>query len=74
MGDMDGRVVALVGRGDEAQRALAVACAEAGASIVPAMPSFYDLPGDMEDLVKTMTGRILNSAGVQNDLYRRWGD
>ena len=33
MGDMDGRVVALVGRGDEVHRALAVACAEAGASI-----------------------------------------
>lgn len=49
-------------------------CALAGASIVPAMPSFYSSPKSIDDLASQMAGRILKAAGIVNDLYQRWGD
>jgi 4-hydroxy-3-polyprenylbenzoate decarboxylase len=43
-----------------------------GAGIVPASPGFYHHPQSVEDLVAFMTGRILDSMGIDNDLFPRW--
>jgi flavin prenyltransferase len=51
--------------------------ARAGATILPAMPSFYSKePGKdltMERLLDTVVGRILDHLGLEHDLLRRWG-
>lgn len=44
-----------------------------GVGIVPASPGFYHHPKTIGDLVDIMTGRILDSMGVENNLYKRWG-
>jgi 4-hydroxy-3-polyprenylbenzoate decarboxylase len=47
--------------------------ARAGATIVPAMPSFYGKPQTLADAVDTVVARILDHLGVEHDLTRRWG-
>jgi 4-hydroxy-3-polyprenylbenzoate decarboxylase len=47
--------------------------AEAGCHIIPAMPAFYHHPKKISDMVDFMTGRVLDSMGVENDLSPRWG-
>lgn len=42
----------------------------AGTVICPASPSFYSKPGTIEDLVSTVTDRILDLAGFDNDTFR----
>lgn len=49
-----------------------VAVAEAGASVVPAMPAFYQKPRTFEDLGDFMAGRILALLGLEHDLFPRW--
>ncbi len=49
-----------------------VAAAEAGASILPAMPAFYQKPESFEDLGDFIAGRILNLFGIDNDLFQKW--
>jgi 4-hydroxy-3-polyprenylbenzoate decarboxylase len=44
-----------------------------GVGIVPASPAFYHNPQGITDLADFMAGRILDSLGVENDLFRRWG-
>lgn len=44
----------------------------AGAVILPAMPGFYSKPKSMEDLVDFVVGKVLDVAGVENSLYKRW--
>jgi flavin prenyltransferase len=46
----------------------------AGAAVVPAMPAFYHLPQSIADLVDFVAGRILDAAGVEATLFRRWGE
>jgi 4-hydroxy-3-polyprenylbenzoate decarboxylase len=48
------------------------ALVEAGATIMPASPSFYSAPHTLEGLLDTVTARILDQIGVPNDLMRRW--
>lgn len=45
---------------------------EAGAIILPAMPAFYTRPHTLEDMVDFVTGRVLDSLGLENRLYNRW--
>jgi len=47
--------------------------ARMGAVILPACPGFYHMPKKLGDLVDFMVGKILDSLGVENDLYKRWG-
>ncbi|MFJ8143480.1 UbiX family flavin prenyltransferase [Streptomyces sp. NPDC096048] len=45
---------------------------DAGASVVPASPAFYAGATHIQDLVDFVAGRVLDAAGVEHDLYRRW--
>jgi 4-hydroxy-3-polyprenylbenzoate decarboxylase len=44
-----------------------------GVRIVPAMPAFYQRPESMDDLVNFVVGKVLDSLGIENSLYKRWG-
>jgi 4-hydroxy-3-polyprenylbenzoate decarboxylase len=44
----------------------------AGAMILPASPSFYSKPADMEALLMTIVERILVHAGLKTDHFK-WG-
>lgn len=47
--------------------------AKAGAQILPAMPAFYQQPQSVEDLVDFVVGKTLDSLGVEQQLFKRWG-
>ena len=47
--------------------------ARLGVRIVPAMPAFYHQPETLDDLVDFVVGKLLDSIGVEHDLFRRWG-
>jgi 4-hydroxy-3-polyprenylbenzoate decarboxylase len=49
-----------------------VACAEAGAVVLPAMPAFYQLPSTIDDLADFLAGKILSVLGFEHDLYPAW--
>ena len=46
---------------------------EAGAVILPATPSFYSLPQDIEALCQTVTERITAMLGIEGKRYE-WGE
>lgn len=46
--------------------------AEAGATILPAAPSFYNKPRTIEDLTDTIVARVLQALGVEQDLMGEW--
>jgi 4-hydroxy-3-polyprenylbenzoate decarboxylase len=45
---------------------------EAGAVMLPAIPSFYGRPKTVEDVADTVVARILDHLGITNDLVKRW--
>lgn len=45
---------------------------EAGGIICPATPSFYSQPQTIEELAATVTDRVIDLAGLQQESYR-WG-
>jgi len=47
---------------------------DAGAIIMPAMPSFYGKPRGLDQLVDSLVSRILDLLGINNDLATRWPD
>jgi 4-hydroxy-3-polyprenylbenzoate decarboxylase len=49
-----------------------VACAEAGAIVVPAMPGFYQRPQTIDELADFMAGRILSLLHIPHSLYPVW--
>jgi 4-hydroxy-3-polyprenylbenzoate decarboxylase len=49
-----------------------VSVTEAGALVMPASPSFYSAPRSIDELLDTVTARILDQLGVPNDRMRRW--
>ena len=49
-----------------------VLCAQAGATILPAMPAFYQMPKTLADLADFMAGKILSALGMTHDLYPKW--
>lgn len=49
------------------------AVAEMGGIIAPPIPTFYNQPSTIEELVDQSVGRMLQLIGVESDLVRRWG-
>jgi 4-hydroxy-3-polyprenylbenzoate decarboxylase len=47
---------------------------EAGATVLPAIPSFYGRPESVTDVVDTVVARILDHLGVPHRLVSRWQD
>ncbi|MFF5481453.1 UbiX family flavin prenyltransferase [Streptomyces sp. NPDC012935] len=45
---------------------------DVGATVVPASPAFYAGATHIQDLVDFVAGRVLDAAGVEHRLYRRW--
>jgi flavin prenyltransferase len=48
-------------------------CAEAGATVLPAMPPFYNRPRTLQDNIDFIVGRICDQLGVEHKLVKRWG-
>ncbi len=48
------------------------AAAEAGATIIPAAPGFYHRPQAIADLVDFIVQRILDHAGIEAQMSKRW--
>ena len=51
-----------------------VAATEAGATVLPAVPSFYAGVTTLEHAIDTVVARALDHAGIRLPLLRRWGD
>jgi len=45
---------------------------DSGAVILPPSPGFYHFPQNIEDLIKHIAGRILDSLNIENNLFNRW--
>lgn len=50
-----------------------VAVTRAGATVMPAAPSFYGRPSTVEELLDTVVGRVLDHLGLEKRLGPRWG-
>lgn len=48
--------------------------AQAGAIVLPAMPSFYTKPRSVDDMVNFIVGRILDVLNVPHSLFKAWGE
>ncbi len=48
------------------------ALVEAGATIIPASPSFYAKPKTITELVDTIIARVLDHLGIEHRLAKRW--
>lgn len=46
----------------------------AGATILPANPSFYMRPQTIEEVVDTVVARVLDHLGVAHQLVKRWAE
>jgi 4-hydroxy-3-polyprenylbenzoate decarboxylase len=49
-----------------------VTVAEAGATVLPAMPAFYQKPQSFDDLGDFIAGRALSLLGLDHELFTRW--
>ncbi|MCC6274756.1 MAG: UbiX family flavin prenyltransferase [Leptospiraceae bacterium] len=45
---------------------------EAGATIVPASPAFYQIPKTLDDIADFISGRVFNLLGIDNSLFPNW--
>ena len=59
-------------RSCRATRSRLAAVIEAGATVLPASPSFYSAPATVQDLVDTVVARVLDHLDVEHELSRRW--
>jgi len=45
----------------------------AGGIVLPASPGFYHKPRTVSDMVDFVVGKTMDSAGIPNKLFQRWG-
>ncbi|MDD4335605.1 MAG: UbiX family flavin prenyltransferase [Desulfotomaculaceae bacterium] len=45
-----------------------------GVIIMPPVPSFYNKPKTLEDVIRQTTGRIFDQLGIENSLVKRWSE
>jgi flavin prenyltransferase len=50
-----------------------VSVTEMGAVVMPPIPTFYDKPQTIQDIVDHTVGRALDFFGIEHNLLRRWG-
>lgn len=43
-----------------------------GINMVPPLPSFYDLPKNIDEIIDNSVGRIIKSSGIDNNFYNIW--
>jgi len=48
--------------------------ARLGVVIMDANPGFYPRPKTVEDMVDIVVGRCMDQAGIDHNMYRRWGN
>jgi len=46
--------------------------AEAGALIFPPVPTFYNRPASLDEIIDNIVGRVLLRLGIENELYMKW--
>jgi 4-hydroxy-3-polyprenylbenzoate decarboxylase len=46
--------------------------ADMGAHILPPVPSFYDHPKTIEDIIDQTIGKIFDYFGIEHSLFKRW--
>jgi 4-hydroxy-3-polyprenylbenzoate decarboxylase len=46
--------------------------ARMGVTVAPPVPAFYQGPETIDDIVDFVVGKLLDSAGVGHDLFKRW--
>jgi flavin prenyltransferase len=56
------------------QLRLMTLAAQAGAILFPPIPSFYNKPESLDDLVDATVGRMLARIDIDNKLYQPWGE
>ena len=49
-----------------------LALSDAGAHVIPAMPGFYTNPRTIDDMVKFMVGKVLDSLAIPHQLFGRY--
>lgn len=49
-----------------------VAVAEAGATVLPASPAWYNRPANLEELADTVVARILQNLGIEQKIVPEW--
>jgi 4-hydroxy-3-polyprenylbenzoate decarboxylase len=49
-----------------------VRCKEAGCTIIPPVLAFYPKPKTVDDMIDFVVGKILDSFGIENKLYKHW--
>jgi flavin prenyltransferase len=47
---------------------------QSGAIVLPPILAFYQKPCRVEDMVDYVVGKMLDALGIENNLYRRWGE
>lgn len=45
---------------------------EAGATVIPAIPSFYGRPQTVQDVADTVVARVLDHLKIEHELVKRW--
>jgi 4-hydroxy-3-polyprenylbenzoate decarboxylase len=47
--------------------------AETGVIVHPPIPSFYQRPSNLEEMINQLVGRIIDQMGIVSNIPKRWG-